>query len=167
MFKSIFTAGILLTSLLGTSVYADNNQEKESLPDREILLSNFDKMDLVKAGEWKQGKVVNGKPVLTARFDGDIYSIGSDSVGAVSLAADNSEFQLRHTAAVCANMVVAVTGKDDEGIYGAVGNVIAKAGEEKGNYSDLVDGYMLTVDIKEVGGYPALMCKIEGFARWD
>ncbi|CAI1796307.1 MULTISPECIES: hypothetical protein [Serratia] len=143
--------------------------ENTILPKREVLLERFEKFNVVKKSEWKKGTVVDGNPVLTARFGGDVYTVNSRTVYAVSFTdSGDAKKDAWHSMEVCANLVSVVTGKNTKAAAKKVADILVEAANDKSlSSADLIEGYWFSTDIRTYDKVNALFCEVKGFTRWD
>lgn len=166
--------GLLITAIvIGVVMTLAKSEEKPpkntTLPQRDVLLERFEKLNIVKKTKWEEGGIVDGKPILTARFGGDVYTINSKSVSAVSFSdGESAMVGAQHSLAVCADIVSVATGKDVKTVEKKVTNILAEASKEKSlSAADLISGYWFSTDIRTYGNVNAVFCEVKGFTRWD
>lgn len=156
--------------ILATQVIAADSVPKNTvLPDRDILLSRFDKLGIVKSNDWREGKIIEGKPVLTTRDGGNLYMINNKSLSSMSITeGEKPHVEAMHAASICFNIAYVATDTKSKDVTQAVTDIIEEAANDKsGSSGDLINGYWFTVDIKHIDKFPMLVCEVSGFTRWD
>ncbi|HBQ6087540.1 TPA: hypothetical protein L7673_001811 [Klebsiella pneumoniae subsp. pneumoniae] len=158
-----------LLILTAQAVAEDSVPKNTVLPDRDILLSRFDKLGIVKSNAWHEGKLIEGKPVLTTRDGGDLYMMNNKSLSSMSITeGDKPHEEAIHAASICFNIAYVATNTKSKNVTQAVTDIIEEAANDKsGSSGDLINGYWFTVDIKHIDKFPMLVCEVSGFTRWD
>ncbi|HFK9327752.1 TPA: hypothetical protein ACG2V7_000673 [Escherichia coli] len=107
--------------------------DKDELTGNEKLISQFDKMGVLKKTEWKKGAIVDGVQVYTATTEDStvstVWALGTDAVTAMVFSS-GKDIDGESLAAVnqCVKLVEGVTGKkDSENSINQVAEIFTKA----------------------------------------
>ncbi|HCI6174794.1 TPA: hypothetical protein NPO38_000250 [Klebsiella quasipneumoniae subsp. quasipneumoniae] len=134
--------------------------EKKELPSNEVLISQFDNMEVFNKDEWKKGSVVEGVQVYTARTDDKItkssWLLGVKQVGLIAISDKNdSALESISVLASCYKLVKGVLGRDDKGDFKVVEDTFRTAISSEpidNTRSDtgVIDGYRFKVQMGPV-----------------
>ncbi|MCE9941459.1 hypothetical protein [Serratia liquefaciens] len=135
--------------------------EKKSLPSNEMLISQFDKMDVFESGVWKKGNVVDGVQIYTTRTTNNIldssWVLGVKQVGVISVSdMHDPAFEGVSALGLCYKLVKGVLARDKKEDSEIVTNAFKWAlsstpVDNAYRDTEIIDGYKLEVQIGEVG----------------
>ncbi|HEN3669685.1 TPA: hypothetical protein U5E38_000534 [Yersinia enterocolitica] len=161
--------GTKLIGLLFTLSFSMNIALADTrLPDENTLVKRFDALGLVKADKWKDAEASDSTEIKSARVNGDIYSIASDSISVLSfLPGKDSKVEAQHVVAVCTELAKVAMQNVTTETTNKIKGVIQKSALNFNEDSDMVDGYKFTTKSYAFGNTPAVGCMIEGFVTWN
>ena len=156
--------GFIIFAIMSSLSFADT-----TMPSKETLLSNFDKLGIAAKSKWTNGMSPDGVKLLSYRVNGDIYSLNPDFISSFSIGkGDKNKAEFLHSEEVCQNLVYAVMGEKNNDIGSLVSNIIYGAARSvnKEAAAEIKDFWIEAsfISIKE---HPTLACKVSKMSTWD
>ncbi|AFJ48075.1 hypothetical protein [Shimwellia blattae] len=126
-----FSNVIILAVILGGG-YSYFFPKNAAPTPNEVLITQFDKYDVVKRSEWRKGNIIDGVQIYSFRKEypafQSVWSLGKDEAGVMVLTeGKNLKIEAAFALNQCNQLAGAVLNKDSSHINDAVFSVFQKA----------------------------------------